>query len=60
MGARGWGGNGGDARKGRGTPTTMDIGPAARPGKSAAFADARKIGEQYAKFRTFAIEGIPQ
>jgi uncharacterized protein (DUF1330 family) len=28
--------------------------------KSAAFADARKIGEQYAKFRTFAIEGMPQ
>ena len=28
--------------------------------KSAAFADARKIGGQYAKFRTFAIEGMPQ
>ena len=28
--------------------------------KSAAFVDARKIGEKYAKFRTFAIEGMPQ
>ena len=28
--------------------------------KSPAFADARKIGETYAKFRTFAIEGMPQ
>jgi uncharacterized protein (DUF1330 family) len=28
--------------------------------KSAAFADARKIGDKYAKFRSFAIEGIPQ
>jgi uncharacterized protein (DUF1330 family) len=27
---------------------------------SAAFADARKIGEKYAKFRTFAVEGVPQ
>jgi uncharacterized protein (DUF1330 family) len=27
--------------------------------KSAAFADARKIGDKYAKFRSFAIEGIP-
>jgi uncharacterized protein (DUF1330 family) len=28
--------------------------------KSAAFVDARKIGDKYAKFRTFAIEGMPQ
>ena len=28
--------------------------------KSAAFADARKIGDKYAKFRSFAIEGVPQ
>ena len=28
--------------------------------KSAAFADARKIGDKYAKFRSFAIEGMPQ
>ena len=28
--------------------------------KSTAFVVARKIGEQYAKFRTFAIEGMPQ
>jgi heme-degrading monooxygenase HmoA len=28
--------------------------------KSAAFADARKIGDKYGKFRTFAIEGMPQ
>jgi uncharacterized protein (DUF1330 family) len=28
--------------------------------KSAAFADARKIGDKYAKFRAFAIEGVPQ
>ena len=28
--------------------------------KSAAFVDARKIGEKYAKFRIFAIEGMPQ
>ena len=28
--------------------------------KSAAFVDARKIGDKYAKFRTFAIEGVPQ
>ena len=28
--------------------------------KSAAFVDARKIGEKYGKFRTFAIEGMPQ
>jgi len=27
---------------------------------SAALADARKIGDKYAKFRTFAIEGVPQ
>ena len=28
--------------------------------KSAAFVDARKIGDNYAKFRSFAIEGMPQ
>jgi len=28
--------------------------------KSAAFADARKIGDKYAKVRSFAIEGMPQ
>jgi uncharacterized protein (DUF1330 family) len=28
--------------------------------KSAAFADARKIGDKYAKFRAFAIEAMPQ
>jgi uncharacterized protein (DUF1330 family) len=28
--------------------------------KSAAFADARKVGDKYAKFRSFAIEGMPQ
>jgi uncharacterized protein (DUF1330 family) len=28
--------------------------------KLAAFADARKIGDKYAKFRSFAIEGMPQ
>jgi uncharacterized protein (DUF1330 family) len=28
--------------------------------KSAAFVDARKIGDKYAKYRTFAIEGMPQ
>jgi uncharacterized protein (DUF1330 family) len=28
--------------------------------KSAAFVDARKIGDKYAKFRAFAIEGTPQ
>ena len=28
--------------------------------KSAAFVDARKIGDKYATFRTFAIEGMPQ
>jgi uncharacterized protein (DUF1330 family) len=28
--------------------------------KSVAFVDARKIGDKYAKFRSFAIEGIPQ
>jgi uncharacterized protein (DUF1330 family) len=28
--------------------------------KSGAFADARKIGDKYAKFRSFAIEGMPQ
>ena len=28
--------------------------------KSAAFVDARKIGDKYAKFRSFAIEGMPQ
>jgi|SRR6478672_4571673 uncharacterized protein (DUF1330 family) len=27
---------------------------------SAAFKDVRAIGEKYAKFRTFAIEGVPQ
>ena len=26
---------------------------------SAAFKNARAIGEKYAKFRTFAIEGVP-
>jgi uncharacterized protein (DUF1330 family) len=28
--------------------------------KSAAFVDARKIGDKYAKFRSYAIEGISQ
>jgi uncharacterized protein (DUF1330 family) len=28
--------------------------------KSAAFVDARKVGDKYAKFRAFAIEGVPQ
>ena len=28
--------------------------------KSAAFVDARKIGDKYAKFRSYAIEGMPQ
>ena len=27
--------------------------------KSAAFVDARRIGDKYAKFRSFAIEGLP-
>jgi hypothetical protein len=27
---------------------------------SAAFKDGRKIGEKYASFRSFAIEGMPQ
>ena len=27
---------------------------------SAAFTNARTIGEKYAKFRTFAVEGVPQ
>jgi uncharacterized protein (DUF1330 family) len=27
---------------------------------SAAFVDAAKVGEQYAKFRIYAVEGIPQ
>ena len=28
--------------------------------KSAAYVDARKIADKYAKFRSFAIEGMPQ
>ena len=28
--------------------------------KSAAFVDARKIGEKYAKFRSFSIDGLAQ
>jgi hypothetical protein len=28
--------------------------------KSAAFVDARKIGDKYAKFRSYSIEGMPQ
>ena len=28
--------------------------------KSAAYVDARKIADKYAKFRSFAIEGTPQ
>jgi heme-degrading monooxygenase HmoA len=27
---------------------------------SPAFKEARQIGEKYAKFRTFAVEGVPQ
>jgi uncharacterized protein (DUF1330 family) len=27
---------------------------------SAAYKDARKIGDKYAKFRAFAVEGVPQ
>jgi heme-degrading monooxygenase HmoA len=27
---------------------------------SAAFKEARKIGDKYATFRSFAIEGLPQ
>jgi uncharacterized protein (DUF1330 family) len=27
---------------------------------SAAYKDARKIGDKYAKFRSFAVEGLPQ